>query len=47
MSGSREQEVAQYMQAMKNAFETTKEQNKYQQAKAKAQDRQMQKWAER
>ena len=46
-SGGREQEVAEYMQAMKNAFNLTKEQNKYQQAKAKAQDRQMQKWAER
>ena len=47
MSGSREQEVLEYMNAMKNAFALTKEQNKYQAAKAKAQDRQMQKYAER
>ena len=47
MSGGREQDVAKHMQAMKIAFEETRSQNKYEKAKAKAQDRQMQRWAER
>ena len=47
MSGGREQAVAKHMQAMKIAFEETRSQNKYGKAKAKAQDRQMQRWAER
>ena len=47
MSGGRAEDVAKHMQAIKIAFAETKAQNKYQKAKAKAQDRQMQKWAER
>ena len=47
MSGGRAEDVAKHMQAIKIAFAETKAQNKYQEAKAKAQDRQMQKWAER
>ena len=47
MSGSREQEVLEYMAAMKNAFAETKAMNNYQSKRAKAKDRAMQRAAER
>ena len=47
MSGSREQDVLNYMLAMKQAFELSKAQNKLQSKRAKARDRAMQRAAER
>ena len=47
MSGSREQEVLEYMAAMKNAFAETKAMNRFQSNRAKAKDRAMQRAAER
>lgn len=47
MSGGREQEVLEYMAAMKQAFAETKYMNKEQSKRAKARDRAMQRMAER
>ena len=47
MSGSREQEVLEYMAAMKAAFGETKAMNNLQSKRAKAKDRAMQRAAER
>lgn len=47
MAGGREQEVLEYMAAMKMAFDETKLTNKINQKRAKALDRAMQRIAER
>ena len=47
MSGGREQEVLEYMAAMKTAFNETKMTNKINEKRAKALDRAMQRIAER
>ena len=47
MSSGRQQEAEQYAAAMGQAFAITREQNKYQKAKAKARGRQAQRAAEK